>query len=268
MESAPTGPWRIDEIMDQLLTRLPPSIRKALKPLDLRPDPYRGPIAPTIQRLAEAVARRQITADQLLDELQSTFDRTDMAAEFARFTASWPAGDNVERWLGPRRQSGRWQDLSVGLQLFFLKPHRSEPPHYHVGIASLQCVVSGRIVCRRFDRVARARDDERVLMIRPVAERELSVGQTFRMTDHVDNVHWFGTGDERAVVLDFYIAGKTLYETPFEPDITRPPSRYYLDPTGRPDADGLIAAPELSSEEAYARFADKDLLTFAWHGRD
>ncbi|MFQ5618507.1 MAG: hypothetical protein ACE5FR_05980 [Rhodospirillales bacterium] len=149
------------------------------------------------------------------------------------------------------------------LQLFYLKPHRSEPPHYHTMLASLQCVVSGRIYCRQYDRLART--DENVVMIRPVSQRELTAGQTFRTTDHKDNVHWFGTEDEPAVVLDFYIKGKALYETPFESDAKRPHGRHYLDPTGRPDADNLIAARELGVEEAYRRFASKGILSFDWH---
>ena len=146
------------------------------------------------------------------------------------------------------------------LLLGYLKPHRSEPPPYHNNFASLRCVISGRIYCRQYDRVART--NENVLMIKPVSQMELTVGQTFRMTDHKDSVHWFGTEDEPAVVLDFYIAGKALYETPFESDAKRSPDRYYLDPTGQPDADNLIGARELGVEEAYTRFASKSILSF------
>ncbi len=185
-----------------------------------------------------------------------------MAAEFAHFACSWPPGDAVERWLGPRRYQGRSPELVVGLQLFYLMPHRSEPPHYHHKMASLQCVVSGSITCRQYDRVARRCND--VVMIRPISQRELTVGETFRMTDRKLNAHWFGSGSEPTVILDFYIGGNALYETPFEPESTRQPSRYYLDPTARPDASNLIAAKELSPEEAYARFANRDLLSFPW----
>ena len=252
---------------------LSPSVRSVSGPLDSRQDRYRGPIAGTVHRLTEAVARQEIPAEQLLDELQSTFDETDMAAEFASWTDTWPSGEKVERWLcrrrpgdflrGPRHP-GTMQDLNMRLKLFYLKPHRSEPPHYHNMMASLQCVISGRIYCRQYDRVART--DENVVMIRPVSQRELTVGQTFRTTDHKDNVHWFGTEDEPAVVLDFYIEGKALYETPFEPDAKRSHGRHYLDPTGQPDADNLIAAGELGVEEAYRRFASKSILSFEWHG--
>ena len=155
------------------------------------------------------------------------------------------------------------RDLNMRLQLFYLKPHRSEPPHYHNKLASLQCVISGRIYCRQYDRVARA--DENVLMIRPVLQRELTVGQTFRMTDHKNNVHWFGTENEPAVILDFFIGGGALYETPFETGPKRPPGRYYLDPTPQPDAKNLIAARELSIEEAYRQFASKSIVSFEWH---
>lgn len=259
--------------MVQLLPRkrlkLSPSVHSVLRPLEFRQDHYRGPIARTVHRLTEAVGRQEISAEQLLDELQLTFDETDMAAEFASWTDTWPSGEKVERWLcrrmpryflpGPRHQ-GRMQDLNMRLKLFYLKPHRSEPPHYHNMMASLQCVVSGRIYCRQYDRVART--DENVVMIRPVSQRELTVGQTFRTTDHKDNVHWFGTEDEPAVVLDFYIKGKALYETPFESDAKRSHGRHYLDPTGQPDADNLIAARELGVEEAYTRFASKSILSF------
>jgi hypothetical protein len=90
------------------------------------------------------------------------------------------------------------------------------------------------------------------------------VGETFRTTDHQTNVHWFGAEDEPAVLLDFFVEGRGLYEAPFEPDPTRPLGRRYLDPTGAPGADTLIAAKELSPEEAYRRFAAKRLSAFDW----
>ena len=238
----------------------------------MQQDRYRGPIAGTIRRLTAAVARQEISPEQLLDELQSTYDKTNMAAEFAGWTDTWPSDEKVEHWLcrgmpgdilrGPRHR-GRMQNLNMRLKLFYLKPHRSEPLHYHNRMASLQCVISGRIYCRQYDRVART--DENVVMIRPVSQRALTVGQTFRTTDHKDNVHWFGTEDEPAVVLDFYIEGKALYQTPFESDAKRSHGRHYVDPTGQPDADNLIAAGELGVEEAYGWFASKSILSFEWH---
>jgi hypothetical protein len=82
------------------------------------------------------------------------------------------------------------------------------------------------------------------------------------MTDHKNNVHWFGAEDEPAVILDFFVEGKGLYEAPFESDPNRLLGRYYLDPTGKPDADNLIATRELSTEEAYRRFAAKSITSF------
>ena len=178
-----------------------------------------------------------------------------MAAEFARWTDTWPSGGKVGRWLCRKRHRLLSQ---TALGLYYLKPHRSEPPHYHNNTASLQCVISGRIYCRQYDRVAR--NDENILMIRPVSQRELTVGQTFRMTEHKNNVHWFGTEDEPAVILDFSTGGTALYETPFESGPKRPPGRNYLDPTAPPDVNNLIAARELSIEEAYRRFASKSIL--------
>lgn len=242
---------------------LSPAVRRLLRPLDLRPDRYSGPIAQIGHRLTLAADRREIAVDQLLDELQSAFDETKMAAEFARWADTWPSGDEVDWWLCRRQPLGKSHALNMRLQLFYLKPHCSEPPHYHNKMASLQCVVRGHVICRQYDRVART--DENVLMIRPVSQRKLAAGQTFRMTDHKNNVHWFGTEDEPAVILDFFIEGKGLYETSFESDPKRPLGRYYLDPTGKPDADKLIATRELSTEEAYGRFAAKSITSFEWH---
>ncbi len=107
--------------MAQLLPRkrpkLSPSVRRLLRPLDFRPDRYRGPIARTIHRLTEAVVRQEITADQLLDELQSMFDETDMAAEFAHWTDTWPSGGKVGRWLCRKRHRLLSQ---TALRLYYL----------------------------------------------------------------------------------------------------------------------------------------------------
>lgn len=195
---------------------LSPTLRRLLRRLDFRPDRYRGVLARTVHDLAGAVIRRETTAGRLLDELQARIEATDMTAEFARFVERWPAGDRVERWLCRRRHPRDGRNLNMRLQLFYLKPRRSESPHYHDKMASLQCVLKERIHCRQYDRVAR--NDNGDLLIRPVAQRALTVGQTFRMTDHETNVHWFGTEDEPAVILDFFIGAKGLYETPFDAD--------------------------------------------------
>ena len=241
-----------------------PSLRRLLRRLDVRPDRYRGTIARTVHDLAGAVIRQETTAERLLDELQARIDATDMTAEFARFVERWPAGDRVEYWLCRRRHPRDGRDLNMRLQLFYLKPHRSEPPHYHDKMASLQCVLKGRIHCRQYDRVARNADG--ALLIRPVEQRELTVGETFRMTDHETNVHWFGTEGEPAVVLDFFIGAKTLYETPFDVDGVRRPGRHYLDPTGPVGSEGLIVAPDLGAKDAYRRFACSSPLAFEWNG--
>lgn len=239
-----------------------PSLRRFLRRLDVRPDRYRGAVARTVHDLTAAVIRRETTADRLLDELQACIEATDMTAEFARFVERWPSGDKVEHWLCRRRHPRDGRDLNMRLQLFYLKPQRSEPPHYHDRMASLQCVLKGRIHCRQYDRVARNPDG--ALLIRPVAQRALTVGETFRMTDHECNIHWFGTEDEPAVVLDFFIAAQRLYETPFDADATRP-GRHYLDPTGPVEPEGLIAAPDLGFKEAYRRFASSSPLAFEWN---
>jgi hypothetical protein len=244
---------------------LPPALRRALRPLDFRPDRYRGPLAETAHRLAAAAERREISADGLLDAFQSALDETDVAAEFAPWADAGPLGDHVDRWLCRRRARGLARGrpgLAMRLVLIYLGAGCSEPPHHHNQLASLQCVVRGRVLCRQYDRVARRGDD--VLTIRPVSQKTLTVGETFRTTDHETNVHWFGAEDEPAVLLDFFVEGRGLYEAPFEPDPTRPLGRRYLDPTGAPGADTLIAAKELSPEEAYRRFAAKRLSAFDW----
>ncbi len=243
---------------------LPAALRKALRPLDFRPDRYRGPLAATAHVLATAAERREMTADEVLDAFQAALDGSDAAAEFAPWAGHRPPGDQVGRWLCRRRPGGRSQGLTMQLVLIFLGPGCSEPPHHHNQVASLQCVVRGRVLCRQYDRVARRGAD--VVLIKPVSQRALSVGETFRTTDCENNVHWFGAEDEPAVLLDFFVEGRGLYQRPFETDPGRPLGRCYLDPTGAPGADGLIAARELSPEEAYRRFAARSLLAFDWPG--
>ncbi len=253
----------------RLPLKLQSSLYNTLQILDFRQDRYRGHVSRTAHRLTEAAVRREISAEQLLDEIEVTFSETDMAAEFAECVEVWRSDRKTERWLcrriprrflGSLRARSRRQDLKMGLQLFYLNPHSSEPPHYHAMIASLQCVIRGHIYCRQYDRVARAADN--VVMIRPTSQKKLMAGDTFRMTDHKDNVHWFGTEDEPAVVLDFFIEGPTLYDRPFDSTPGQSPGRHYLDPTGQPDAQNLIAARELRRKEAYKKFASKGPMEF------
>ena len=244
---------------------LPKSLRRVLRPLDVRPDRYRGPLARLAHGLAVAAERKEITAEGLLDRFRSALEETDVGTEFARWLDPWPAGRPVDYWLCRRRPRRGRRTLAMGLQLFHLGAGRSEPPHHHNQMASLQCVVRGEIVCRQYQRVARHGGD--VVTIRPVSQRTLGEGETFRMTDHENNVHWFGTEARPAVILDFFVEGRGLYEKPFDPDPARPLGRQYLDPTAPPDGGGLIAGRELSPAEAYRRFAGMRLSAFDWPGR-
>lgn len=241
---------------------LPLALRKALRPLDFRPDRYRGPLAQAAHRLAAAAERREIAAEAVLDGFQAALDAADPAAEFAPWAGQRPPGEHVDRWLCRRRPGRGPRGVTMRLVLIYLEAGCSEPPHHHNQLASLQCVVRGRVLCRQYERVARRGDGR--LTIRPVAQRTLTAGETFRATEHETNVHWFGAEDEPAVLLDFFVEGRGLYATPFEPDPTRPLGRRYLDPTGAPGADGLVAAEELSPGEAYRRFASKSPSAFDW----
>lgn len=80
------------------------------------------------------------------------------------------------------------------------------------------------------------------------------------MTESKNNVHWFGSDDLPAVILNFNASGTA--ERTFDALKSRNKARYFIDPLFGKSDGGLLLAKEIGKAEAYRRFGRRSLNEF------
>lgn len=213
-------------------------------------------------RLAPRAYARQVGALLLELELEP-----DVLADWARRGPDDPGlARNGTRML--EKRSLRFADREGGVDaiLFYTPPGVSNPPHEHHNLISIKRVLTGHYHVRQYERLRRV--EPGVLAIRQASELTAVGldGPCVDMTDDHLNVHWFGTtGDAPVLALNIVAIGPLPPARTFhgagEP---RAPGQYYVDPTGRPDRDGVILAPSIDRERA-AELARLPLAAFPSH---
>lgn len=227
-------------------------------------NPWFAEIARRSQQLADgalsthAYARR---VGALLLELEL---EPDVLADWARRGPDDPGiARNGTRMLEKRALRFGDREGGVDAILFYTPPGVSNPPHEHHNLISIKRVLTGRYHVRQYERLRRVAPG--LLAIRQVSELTAVGldGPCVDMTDDHLNVHWFGTtGDVPVLALNIVAIGPLPPARTFhgagEP---RAPGQYYVDPTGRPDADGVILAPSVDRARA-AELAHLPLTAF------
>ncbi len=232
----------------------PYAVSRWIRRFGLKSDFYCGPLAAKINDLLDRLDRREITAEQFVSELHQRYIEIDLQTEFNHWLGEVPEDGRSVRTLYERVDQMR----KGMLHLSYIPPMNSIPPHAHHDLASAQCILKGNLHVRQYDRIARL--DTHMLSLRLVSDTILHQYDTILTTEHLNNVHWFGTNDLPAVVLNFNVIGG--FDDTFNVKGTRPVGRYYIDPTTKVREGDLIVAPEISSDEAHARFARHALSEF------
>lgn len=135
---------------------------------------------------------------------------------------------------------GLERPLAFMPRIFALRRWRAIPPHAHEGVASAFLVLRGVVQGRLWDRLGAAPGG---LRLRPVLDRTLAAGDHVTMTPQDANVHGFRAVSETAFLLVVNVSRLAGAGG----------GRVYLDPSGAPGADGVLAAPLLAEDEAYRR---------------
>jgi hypothetical protein len=138
---------------------------------------------------------------------------------------------------------------SVWFQLLHMHGSEAHPPHGHRNLISNQVLLHGRTYLREYDRIQRI--DEHTVLLKLRSDGWMAVGDRIGTTEVDRNVHWFGSDENPAVQLNFFITGYQAWTFDAAPERR---GRTYYDVTGEVTADGLIVARELTSEEAHRRF--------------
>lgn len=217
---------------------------------------YQGPLVETIRGLNAKLDRGAITPEEFVGAFDAHCRALDMEAELAGLLDE-PAG--VVQPIGFRQLlvNDLWGTRGR-LWLFFAPVGVTYPPHAHHDMLSAQHVVRGRVHLRQYERVTRL--DAETLGIRPSSDRILEPGGAILMTEFLDNVHWFGAEEGPAVILNFHRSAEP--SRTFDPRDGHRARRYYVEPTGAPRPDGLIAAPHMTGEEARVRFGRRPIKDF------
>lgn len=229
----------------------PFAVPRILRRFGLEPDLYSGPLIGRIDDSLGRLDRGEIGPEDFTGEIHKLLHEIDLEGEINEWL-----DDGRNYVLYRNRDISPWRRRSI--LLFYIPPGTAHAPHSHHQVISIQCAVKGEVRQRQYERVRRLAPDR--LALRPVSDGVLKPGESLRTTEFHNNVHWFGAEKEPAIVLNYNINGGI--EKTFDPKGDRGVGRYYLDPTVS-DRDGdLIAAPELGSEEAIARFAARPLSAF------
>lgn len=233
----------------------PYAVPRLLRRFGLGFDLYRGPLVSKTDDLLGGLERREVNPEQFVSEVHQRFNEIDLEAEFNEWL------DEPADHRGTRQLYTKWDATGHRqLMLFYIPPRNAHPPHAHHDVISAQCVLKGDVHVRQYERVARL--DSRTLTLRPVSDTIFHPDDTILTTEYLNNVHWFGTNDHPAVVLNFNKHG--AIENTFDGKSERPTGRYYVDPTTADRYEGtLIVAPEISGDEAKARFSRRALSEFA-----
>jgi len=119
-------------------------------------------------------------------------------------------------------------------------------PHGHDNLVSLFIVLRGRFRARHYDRLA---DTPAHIVIRPTSDREVETGALTSVSEAQDNVHWFTSLSEDALLYNLSVDISARSRRP-----QARPGRVYLDPEGPRNADGTILAPRSDRQSLRAKY--------------
>jgi hypothetical protein len=169
----------------------------------------------------------------------SSFIELDKIAEKVKLPANgaFSAGFEVSQIEGLK-------SLTFGRQIFCLKKDRAVVPHGHSNMCTGFIVLRGTFRGRHYDRLE-TKDDHYI--IKPTIDREFKAGGASTISDHKDNIHWFTCTSDSGYIFNAHVTG-------YDPKITEPSGRLYLDPDGEKLSGGLIKAAKMSSGDCHKKY--------------
>ena len=134
--------------------------------------------------------------------------------------------------------------LTFGRQIFCMKKGRAVVPHGHENMCTGFMVLRGAFRGRHYDRLETKADH---YIIKPTIDQEFKDGGLSTISDHKDNIHWFTCQSETGFIFNAHFNG-------YDPKITSPTGRLYLDPEGEKLEGGLIKAKKMTSGECHKKY--------------
>ncbi|MFL5342064.1 MAG: hypothetical protein ACJ8F7_18115 [Gemmataceae bacterium] len=131
-----------------------------------------------------------------------------------------------------------------GKQIFGLKKDRSIVPHGHANMCTGFIVLRGDFTGKHYDKLETHADH---YIIKPTIDRAFKPGDLSTISDHKDNIHWFKCDSDTGFIFNVHVMG-------YDPAISEPSGRLYLDPEGEKLAGGLVKAKKMTSSECHKKF--------------
>jgi hypothetical protein len=154
------------------------------------------------------------------------------------------------------RRFGLLEHIGIRSDMLILRRGEQVPPHGHYRVVSGFYVLTGEVAIRHYDRVREVGDS---VMVRKALDTVMGPGGFTTNSEHHHNIHWL-----YGLAPVSYLFRLTVLGTPTETfgGPGRLDDRVYVDPTGSPDADGLITARYISHQQAQqVRFESGELVS-------
>lgn len=138
------------------------------------------------------------------------------------------------------------------LRFFGMRKGGAIIPHVHNNMVSSHLVMAGSFHARTFDRVQDLAHENAVLL-KPALDKTLEPGGMITMSDDKTNGHWLIAEQDRSFTFDIGLVN--LSKTRTYAMKANDYNMIFVDPTAKPDTQGLIRAKTMTFEECQAKFA-------------
>ena len=205
------------------------------------PGLYKGPAVKDLDDFFELFCTGENEPDLLSQKINEWAHNIDLIKELEPWLER-----NMDSHLSLRVRPRR----KTRINLYYLPPHTSHPPHSHHHLSSIQILIKGRLQLREF---ATVHSNEKLLKLKQVNQCDLVPYETFLTSEDYRSVHWFGTYDEPAIILSYNVNFGILGK--FNLSGRRINGRYYVDTRPKASKEGVIDAPRLPDKEALDNFS-------------
>lgn len=175
--------------------------------------------------------------------------------DFERLTAAMTFPSNLAETKDPKFPAA----INVAgierpwfIRFFGMRKGGAIIPHVHNNMVSSHLVIEGAFHARTFDRIQDL-PAENAVMLKPALDATLKPGGIITMSDDKTNGHWLIAEQDRSFTFDVGLVDLSKTRT-----YALKANNYnmiFVDPTGTPNAKGLIRAKTLTFDECKAKFA-------------
>lgn len=207
-----------------------------------------------VEEISRAMAdqkARQIEWQQKLAELFARVELKDLLRDidFERLSKTVKFPDDHEGVVPtkPKCPVALPEELSFSTFIYGMKKGRAIVPHCHRNMTSMHMPIGGELHGWHYDRLA---DEPGHVIVKPMLDRALKLGEVTTISDEKDNVHWFKATSEAAFTFNIGVYG-------INPAVKTVGRQFYLDPRGGEKlSDGSLRVRHLTMKDAHKLYGN------------